>query len=96
MTEPTQGEPQLNIETIKNALRIDGNDDDIMLQGYLNAAEDYVNNAIGAETDYSNDRRFRFAVILLVQFWYSNRTTDMQHTPYQVLSMIQQLRAERS
>lgn len=29
---------------------------------------------------------------LLTQFWYQNRDIDMQNTPYQVRSMIQQLR----
>ncbi|KLD60209.1 DNA-packaging protein, partial [Lactiplantibacillus plantarum] len=29
---------------------------------------------------------------LLTQFWYQNRVTDMTKTPYQVVSMIQQLR----
>ncbi|WP_143443124.1 head-tail connector protein, partial [Lactiplantibacillus plantarum] len=37
-------------------------------------------------------KQYDFAVSLLTQFWYQNRVTDMTKTPYQVVSMIQQLR----
>lgn len=88
----------INLETIKDALRIDGTQDDDLLQGYINAAEDYVVSAITDSDDVTvqlkGDTRYNLAVILLVQFWYSNRTTDMKQTPYQVLSLIQQLRGK--
>lgn len=88
----------INLETIKNALRIDGTQDDALLQGYISAAKDYVANAITDSDEESeqlqSETKYKLAVILLVQFWYSNRTTDMKRTPYQVLSLIQQLRGK--
>ena len=36
-----------NLETLKLSLRIDGDDDDKLLQGYLSAATSYIKQAIG-------------------------------------------------
>ena len=89
--------PEITIDTIKNALRIDGNDDDDLIQDYIDTAKEYVANAVidgPAGEPLISSRRYRLAVIILVQFWYSNRTSDMKKTPYQVRSLIQQLRGE--
>ena len=89
--------PEITIDTIKNALRIDGNDDDTLIQGYIDTAKEYVANAVidgPASEPLTNNRKYRLAVIILVQFWYSNRATDMKQTPYQVRSLIQQLRGK--
>lgn len=88
---PTQITPQ----DIKNSLRIEVTDDDEMIQQYINTAENYVQNAISSAVnidDLYTHQQFKFAVSLLTQFWYQNRDIDMQNTPYQVRSMIQQLR----
>ena len=89
--------PEITIDTIKNALRIDGNDDDTLIEGYIDTAKEYVANAVidgPASEPLTNNRKYRLAVIILVQFWYSNRATDMKQTPYQVRSLIQQLRGK--
>lgn len=95
MTEE-KGLPEINIDSIKDALRIDGSQDDLMIQSYIDTAKDYVASAItnSRDIDFMKLKKYRLAVILLVQFWYSNRTTDMKQTPYQVVSLIQQLRGE--
>lgn len=36
-----------NLETLKSSLRIDSNDDDDLLKGYLSAAISYIKQAIG-------------------------------------------------
>lgn len=36
-----------NLETLKSSLRIDGDDDDKLLEGYLTAATSYIKQAIG-------------------------------------------------
>ncbi|AHA05114.1 head-tail connector protein [Pediococcus pentosaceus] len=36
-----------NLETLKSSLRIDGDDDDDLLEGYLTAATSYIKQAIG-------------------------------------------------
>lgn len=88
--------PEINIDSIKDALRVDGSQDDLMIQSYIDTAKDYVASAItnSSDIDFMKLKKYRLAVILLVQFWYSNRTTDMKQTPYQVVSLIQQLRGE--
>lgn len=98
MTEPSNNPIEITKDTIKDALRIDGTQDDDLLQGYISAAEGYVVSAItdsdDVTTQLQSETKYKLAVILLVQFWYSNRTTDMKQTPYQVLSLIQQLRGK--
>lgn len=89
--------PEISVDAIKDALRVDGTQDDAMIQNYIETAKDYVAGAVESQDQADtlmNSRKFRLAVILLVQFWYSNRTTDLKQTPYQVLSLIQQLRGE--
>ena len=89
--------PEINVDTIKDALRIDGSQDDELIESYIETAKDYVKDAVvnnSDDMDLTPYRKYRLAVILLVQFWYSNRATDMKQTPYQVLSLIQQLRGQ--
>ena len=86
---------QITPQDIKNSLRIEVTDDDEMIQQYITTAENYVQNAISSAVtidDLYTYQQFKFAVSLLTQFWYQNRDIDMQNTPYQVRSMIQQLR----
>ncbi|KRL05838.1 head-tail connector protein [Liquorilactobacillus oeni] len=79
-------------EDIKNSLRIDVTADDVMIQQYIDNAKAYVQEAVDSDTDLTQYTQYDFAVSLLTQFWYQNRVIDMQQTPYQVVSMIQQLR----
>lgn len=80
------------ITNFKAALYIDGNDDDSMISNYIKTAKQYVQNAVSPTTDLTKYQQYDFAVQMLSQFWYQNRGIDMVKTPYQVLSMIQQLR----
>lgn len=82
----------VTVDDIKLSLRIDVTEDDSMIKSYLDAAEDYVQTAVSGSEDVSMYKQYDFAVSLLTQFWYQNRVTDMTKTPYQVVSMIQQLR----
>lgn len=88
-------EAKITPQDIKNSLRIEVTDDDDMIQQYITTAENYVQNAVSSAVnidDLYTYQQFKFAVSLLTQFWYQNRDIDMQNTPYQVRSMIQQLR----
>ena len=82
----------VTVDDIKLSLRIDVTEDDSMIQSYLDAAKDYVQTAVSKNEDLTVYKQYDFAVSLLTQFWYQNRVTDMKQTPYQVVSMIQQLR----
>lgn len=97
MTDTINNLPEISVDTIKDALRIDGNDDDTLIEGYIDTAKEYVANAVidgPASEPLTGSRKYRLAVIILVQFWYSNRATDIKQTPYQVRSLIQQLRGK--
>ena len=82
----------VTVDDLKNSLRIEITDDDKMLQTYIDTAKDYVTNAVDKNVDFTGYNQFDFAVSLLAQFWYLNRDVDMTKTPYQVVSMIEQLR----
>ena len=82
----------VTVNDLKNSLRIEITDDDKMLETYIDTAKAYVQNAVKKDTDLTSYKQFDFAVSLLAQFWYLNRDTDMTKTPYQVVSMIEQLR----
>ena len=98
MTEDSTIKPEISVDAIKDALRIDGDEDDALIQGYIDTAKEYVANAITDgwpnNEQLTNSRKYRLAVLILVQFWYSNRATDIKQTPYQVRSLIQQLRGK--
>lgn len=83
---------QSEIDNFKQALYLDGNDEDGLIKDYLSNAKQYVQNAVSVDADLTKYYQYDFAVQMLAQFWYQNRGSDMQQTPYQVVSMIQQLR----
>lgn len=53
-------------------LRIDGNEDDILLDTLIAAAEEYIKNATGKEFDNSN-RLAKLLCLVLITDWYENR-----------------------
>ncbi|OIM96715.1 head-tail connector protein [Pediococcus acidilactici] len=67
-----------NLETLKSSLRIDGDDDNDLLNGYLSAATSYIKQAIGDEDSVpgfyemeSVSRLFETAVYALAgSYWY--------------------------
>lgn len=83
---------QKAVDNFKQALYLDGSEDDGLINTYIDNAKQYVQNAVSANADLTKYQQYNFAVQMLAQFWYQNRGTDMQQTPYQVVSMIQQLR----
>lgn len=85
---------EVTTDSIKEALRIDGDDDNQLIDDYIKVAKAYVDEAVGNTNDLTEYPQYNMAVSLLVQFWYSNRNIDMKKTPYQVVSMIQQLRGK--
>lgn len=85
---------EVTIDDIKQSLRIDVTADDSLIQGYLDNAKQYIKDAVDPDENLTQYPQYNFAVSMLVQFWYQNRDTDMKDTPYQVRSMIQQLRGK--
>lgn len=84
----------VTVDDIKKALCIDINDDDAIIQLYIDNAVEYVKTAVSETADLTQFKQFDYAVTLLAQFWYLNRDVDMKTQPYQVVSLIQQLKAK--
>lgn len=80
------------IENFKLAMRIDIDDDDEYISGLLLTAKQYIQSAVSENSDLTDRQQFKFAVQVLAQFWYTKRDIDLVTMPYQVISMIQQLR----
>ncbi|MCT1176754.1 head-tail connector protein [Pediococcus pentosaceus] len=67
-----------NLETLKLSLRIDGDDDDELLKGYLSAATSYIKQTIGDEDNVPGffemegvNNLFETAVYALAgSYWY--------------------------
>lgn len=61
----------MNLEEIKQFLRIDGDEDDTLIKSLQLAAEEYLSNA-GAIKSYDREL-YKLAVKLLISHWYENR-----------------------
>jgi uncharacterized phage protein (predicted DNA packaging) len=59
------------LDEVKEYLRIDGTDENVEIQGLINAAEAYLTNA-GVIKDETNEL-YKLAVKMLVVNWYENR-----------------------
>lgn len=92
MNDETPTVAPSEIENFKRALYIDGDDEDSLIADYLANAKAYVQNAVDPNADLTKYHQYNWAIQMLAQFWYQNRAIDMKQTPYQVISMIQQLR----
>lgn len=90
----------MELQDLKNMLRIDGNYDDTNLMIHLEAAKLYVLNSINIKSgEHHNsiilDPRFKMVVGLLAASWYEAKSLTsetQQHTlPHAFYSLIQQL-----
>ncbi|MBE6043546.1 MAG: phage gp6-like head-tail connector protein [Clostridium thermopalmarium] len=61
----------MELDELKLFLRVDGEEEDELIQGLQLAAEEYLINA-GVNKDYSKEL-YKLAVKLLVTHWYNNR-----------------------
>lgn len=61
----------MDLRELKEYLRIDFEEDDILLRSLLLAAEEYLYNA-GIKRDYKKSL-YSLAIKLLVKHWYDNR-----------------------
>ena len=62
----------LTLDNVKNYLKIDIGDEDILLTTLLNASQQFVINATHPNADPSTDL-FISAQLLLIAHWYGNR-----------------------
>lgn len=66
----------VSIETLKEHLRYDDDDNDLMLQGYLDAADSVVKNYITDEFESEYPKAIHQAILLLCGFWDKHRNAE--------------------
>lgn len=84
----------LQLEEVKNNLRLDYDFDDAYLQGLIDTSEVFILGAIELKTA-PDDKRFKTLQFMLVSLWYENRvpaTSALQQVPFTIVAMIHQLR----
>lgn len=62
----------VTIEEAKNWLRVDSDEDDLLIQSLIKASESYLKNATGNEYDHTNELAKLFCLVLIVD-WYDDR-----------------------
>lgn len=68
----------MNVNEIKEYLRVDGEEETSLITNLQTAAENYLTNA-GCTKDYSNEL-YKLAIKLLVSHWYENRQIEQVGT----------------
>ncbi|CEI54479.1 hypothetical protein [Acinetobacter bereziniae] len=68
----------VSLETLKEHLRYDDDDNDLMLQGYLDAADSVVKNYITDEFDSEYPKAIHQAILLLCGFWDKHRNAESE------------------
>ncbi|MBJ8421906.1 phage gp6-like head-tail connector protein [Acinetobacter bereziniae] len=66
----------VSLETLKEHLRYDDDDNDLMLQGYLDAADSVVKNYITDEFESEYPKAIHQAILLLCGFWDKHRNAE--------------------
>ncbi len=64
----------MNLEELKLFLRIDGEEEDLLIESLKISAEEYLTNA-GINKDYSK-QLYKLAIKILVTHWYENREVE--------------------
>lgn len=64
----------MNLEELKLFLKIDDNEEDILIEGLQLSAEEYLINA-GIKKDYTKEL-YKLAIKILVSHWYENRAVE--------------------
>jgi uncharacterized phage protein (predicted DNA packaging) len=60
------------LEEVKNYLRIDGSEDDMLLTSFITAAKQYIYGSTGVYVD-DTDQLHLLALKILISHWYDNR-----------------------
>lgn len=81
---------EVDLDTFKNAYRVDGNEDDSLIQMYLNAANIFVKNGIGSNDAFFEQADikpvFKTAVLAYAGTLYQYRASVSDVQPFDVNS----------
>lgn len=83
----------LTINEAKTWLRVDGNEEDGLIQMLIGAAEEYLRNATEVEFDETNQLAKLFCLVLCAD-WYENRDLIGQQPSDKVRFTIQSILAQ--
>lgn len=83
----------LTIDEAKTWLRVDGNEEDGLIQMLIGAAETYLHNATEVEFDETNQLAKLFCLVLCAD-WYENRDLIGQQPSDKVRFTIQSILAQ--
>lgn len=64
----------MNLEELKLFLRIDDNEEDVLIQALQLSAEEYLTNT-GITKNYTKEL-YKLAIKILVSHWYENRSIE--------------------
>lgn len=85
----------LTIDETKTWLRVDGTDEDVLIQTLAGAAEAYLHNAVEVEFDGRNQLAKLFCLVLCAD-WYENRdligsqpSDKLRYTVQSILAQLQ-------
>ncbi len=87
----------MDLNTVKEYLKIDFDDDNDVLEMLLGAARRYVTDAVGGDTLDESDERVKIVLLALVSDWYEHREymgKASEKVRYTVRSIILQLQCE--
>ena len=68
----------VSLETLKEHLRYDDDSNDMMLQGYLDAADSVVKNYITDEFEVEYPKAIHQAILMLCGFWDKHRNAESE------------------
>ncbi len=85
----------MDLQELKNYLRIEHEEDDKLLENFKDMAQEYIKNSVG-EIDTGN-KLYKLAEALLVGHWYDNREVsrignNSYDIPHSFKSIVIQLR----
>mgnify|MGYP001238896923 CR=1 FL=1 len=83
----------LTLEEAKKWLRVDGDDEDSLIDMLIKAAETYLHNAVEVEFDHTNQLAKLFCLVLCAD-WYENRDMIGQQPSDKVRFTIQSIMAQ--
>ncbi|MED1023360.1 head-tail connector protein [Bacillus mycoides] len=62
----------LTLEEAKRYVRVDGNEEDMLITSFIEAAEIYIKNATSKNVDLKSELA-KLAARILISHWYENR-----------------------
>ncbi|TDQ39233.1 head-tail connector protein [Aureibacillus halotolerans] len=82
------------LDDVKSYLKVEWEDEDVLLSSLITAADQYVQNAVGV---IANDELYKLAIKFLVAHWFENRevvgkVNNMPHALDAVLTQLQYCR----